>query len=61
VAPADAPVSAAEPTEAAPAPAPPPAPPPDVARQASAPAADGTFPRLAINNPFFEATPAKRK
>ena len=35
--------------------------PSDAPQQATAPASDGAFPRLAINNPFFEASPAKRK
>jgi 3'-5' exoribonuclease len=60
VAPADAPVTAPEPVEPPAAPASP-ARPNDAPQQATAPASDGAFPRLAINNPFFEASPAKRK
>jgi hypothetical protein len=55
VAPADAPVTAPEQVE------PPPPRPNDPPQQATAPASDEAFPRLALNNPFFEASPAKRK
>jgi 3'-5' exoribonuclease len=59
VAPADAPVNAVEAIE--PTEAPPPAPQQSaVPQQAVAAASDGSFPRLVINNPLFEASPAKR-
>jgi hypothetical protein len=60
VAPADAPVNGVEPAESPE----PPSPVPQqsaVPQQAVATAADGSFPRLVISNPLFEASPAKRK
>jgi 3'-5' exoribonuclease len=60
VAPADAAVNAVEPAES-------PEPSASVPQQPAAPqpvvaaAGDGSFPRLAISNPLFEASPAKRK
>ena len=62
VAPADAPLAVVEPPESAEsAPAPSPLPQAAAAQQAPPPSPNGAYPRLAINNPFFEAAPVKRK